>query len=288
MKNGVDKSNQFLVLLPLVLVLTSCSGYSNSHFIGSQGKAEQASSLVAAQPLNYEDYADVLKKYVDSSGRVDYEKLKGDRQKLDQFNAGIASVSPALYESWTKEEKIAFLVNAYNSLTLESIINHYPVKSIKDIFGVWDRQQFKVIGQEMTLNNIEHETLRKNFNEPRIHMALVCASIGCPNLRTEPYTSQKLNAQLDRQSRIFLANPRNFRIERDSNKVYVSSIFKWFGEDFEKNYGKTQNLAGLNNKETAFLNFISQYVSPADREYLHQGGYHVDYLNYDWSLNVKQ
>jgi Protein of unknown function, DUF547 len=284
----MNKPNQFLVLFPLLLLLTSCMGYSNSSSLGRQEEQKQESNVVTAQPLNVEDYAEVLKEYVDSSGRVDYERLKNNRQKLDKFNAAIGSVSSATYESWTDEEKIAFLINAYNSLTLEAIIDNYPTKSIRDIPGVWDRKKFKVVGQEMTLNDIEHEILRKKFNEPRIHMALVCASIGCPKLKTEPYTGEKLNAQLDEQTRVFLAIPDNFRIDRDSKRVYVSSILKWFGEDFEKSYGKKANFANLNGKETAFINFISQYLSPAEREYLTQGGYRVSYLDYDWSLNAKQ
>jgi hypothetical protein len=263
-------------------------GYSNSSSLGGIEEQKQESSVVAAQPLNVEDYAEVLKESVDSSGRVDYERLKNNRQKLDKFNAAIGSVSSATYESWTDEEKIAFLINAYNSLTLEAIIDNYPTKSIRDIPGVWDRKKFKVVGQEMTLNDIEHEILRKKFNEPRIHMALVCASIGCPKLRIEPYTGEKLNEQLDEQTRVFLAIPDNFRIDRDSKRVYVSSILKWFGEDFEKSYGKKANFENLNRKETAFINFISQYLSPAEEEYLTQGGYRVSYLDYDWSLNAKQ
>ncbi|MBE9170552.1 DUF547 domain-containing protein [Pleurocapsales cyanobacterium LEGE 06147] len=279
--------NRFLIPLTLLLLLTSCAGYSNSSTMNKQ-EEQQESSVVAAQPLNYQDYAEVLREYVDASGRVDYEKLKNNRQKLDKFNAAIGSVTPNIYESWTDEEKIAFLINAYNSLTLQAIVDNYPTESIRDIPGVWERKKFKVIGQEMTLNDIEHETLRKEFDEPRIHMALVCASIGCPKLRTEPFMGEKLNAQLDEQTRVFLANPDNFRIDRDSQRVYVSSIFKWFGEDFEKSYGKKENFANLNGKETAFINFISQYLSPAEREYLTRGGYKVSYLDYDWSLNAKR
>lgn len=283
----MNKPNQFLALFPLLLLLTSCTGYSNSSTTIAQ-EQKQESSVVAAQPLNEEDYAEVLKEYVDSSGRVDYEKLKNNRQKLDKFNAAIGFVSPNTYESWTDKEKIAFLINAYNSLTLEAIVDNYPTKSIRDIPGVWDRRKFRVVGQEMTLNDIEHQILRKEFNEPRIHMALVCASIGCPKLRTEPYTGEKLNAQLDEQTRVFLSIPDNFRIDRDSKRVYVSSILKWFGEDFEKSYGKKENFENLNGKETAFLNFISRYLSPAEGEYLTQGGYKVSYLDYDWSLNAKR
>ena len=274
-----------IIFFFLVILLTSCSGYSDSKIIGSSSETQQKINSVKAQTFNYQNYSDVLQKYVNSFGQVDYQKLKDDRQALDKINKKIGEISPSLYQAWSEEEKIAFLINAYNSLTLASIINNYPVKSIRDIPGVWNRQKFKVVGQEVTLDDIEHQNLRKNFNEPRIHMALVCAAVSCPKLRTEAYTGEKLNAQLDQQSREFLSNPSNFRIERESNKVYVSSILKWFGQDFEKSYGRTENFKGLNRKETAFLNFISQYLSPADAKYLTQGGYRVNYLDYDWSLN---
>ncbi len=284
---SANTPNRFLVLFTLFLLLTGCTGYSNSSAQGSQEKQAE-STVVAAQPFTYQDYAAVLSQYVDASGRVDYEKLKNNRQKLDKFNAAIGSVARNTYESWTDEEKIAFLINAYNSLTLQAIVDNYPTESIRDIPGVWKRKQYKVIGQEMSLDDIEHEILRKEFDEPRIHMALVCASIGCPKLRTEPYTGEKLNAQLDDQTKVFLAILDNFRIDRAFNRVSVSSIFKWFGKDFQQSYGKKENFNNLNGKETAFLNFISQYLSPAEGNYLTQGGYKVSYLDYDWSLNDQQ
>lgn len=277
--------NKFVVLFPLLIFLSSCAGYTTSSIASGQSEQKQALSVAPTQPFSYEDYAAVLKEYVNERGQVDYELLKENRQKLDQFNAAIGTLSPNTYASWTEQEKIAFLINAYNSLTLEAIIDNYPTKSIRDIPGVWDRKKFKVMGQEMTLDNIEHQILRKEFNEPRVHMALVCASIGCPPLKTEPFVGEKLDEQLDAQARVYLSSPQNFRIDRNPKRVYVSSIFKWFGEDFEKSYGKEQNFEKLNGKETAFLNFISQYLSPDDRDYLTQGGYRVSYLDYDWSLN---
>ena len=139
---------------------------------------------------------------------------------------------------------IAFWINAYNSLTLVAIIDHYPIKptvvrslvvpqnSILQIPGVWTKLKFPMMGGEVTLDSIEHENLRPNFNEPRIHMALVCAAMGCPRLLNRPYDAHELDSQLDNQTMIFLSNPKKFRIDKESNSVYLSSIFKWFGEDF--------------------------------------------------------
>jgi hypothetical protein len=137
----------------------------------------------------------------------------------------------------------------------------------------------------MTLDEIEHNVLRKEFNEPRIHMALVCAAMGCPPLRTEPYEGAKLDQQLNDQARVFLANPKKFRLDRGQGKVYLSSIFRWFGGDFVKNYGTDKAFPGFSPEERAVLNFLSQYLPAGDRDYLLKGKYTIAYLDYDWSLN---
>ena len=134
------------------------------------------------------------------------------------------------------------------------------------------------------MDNIEHNTLRVDFNEPRIHVALVCAAISCPPLRNEPYRAEKLDAQLDDQVRKFLNRPHGFRIDQKEGRVYLSSIFKWFGKDWKQSYSAEDKFTG-NASERAVLNFVSNYLSPQDREYLAQGDYKISYLNYDWSLN---
>jgi Protein of unknown function, DUF547 len=177
------------------------------------------------------------------------------------------------------------MINAYNAITLESIINQKPLKkSIKDIFGVWNFAKHTVAGEAKTLDDIEHNTLRKNFNEPRIHAALVCAAMSCPPLRREPYIGAKLNEQLDDQVRQWLSNGHGLKIDRAQNQVSVSSIFKWFGEDWQKSYGAADKFVGKPT-ERAVLNFISRYLSPKDQSYLAKGSYKLKYLNYDWSLN---
>ncbi len=142
--------------------------------------------------------------------------------------------------------------------------------------------------KKTTLNGIEHSVLRAEFNEPRIHVALVCAAMGCPPLRNEPYLPDKLNDQLDNQAKKFLSSPAKFRIDRSAGKVYLSSIFKWFGADFVKTYGTDEGFAGHGQSERAVLNFISQYLQQEDApEYLRSGNYRIDYLEYDWSLNER-
>ncbi|NEQ12022.1 MAG: DUF547 domain-containing protein, partial [Moorea sp. SIO4E2] len=235
--------------------------------------------------LNYDDYATVLKNHVNNKALVNYQKLQQNPEQLETFNASLGAVEPSTYQSWDEAEKIAFLINAYNSFTLESIIDQNPLKkSIRDIKGVWKGREFNITGESKTLDNIEHKTLRAEFNEPRIHMALVCAAISCPPLRNEPYTGEKIDQQLDDQTQNFLVSPHGFRIDRQEGSVYLSSIFKWFGEDWKKTYGVDDKFTG-NANQRAVLNFISNYLSPEDQEYLERGNYKIKYLNYDWSLN---
>jgi hypothetical protein len=252
-------------------------------------------------------YAAALAKYVNDRGMVNYRGLKTDIRDLDAFAASLAHIKPEEFDPaptpariWpirSDRERLAFWINAYNALTLEAIIRNYPIQpsllrsviypknSIRQIPGVWDKLRFVVVGREMTLNDIEHGTLRAKFNEPRIHVALVCAAMSCPPLRNEPYTTEKLDEQLDDQARTFLRSPRGLRINREEGKVYLSSIFKWFGEDFVKTYGTTEMFAGKSATERAILNFVSRYVEDADRDFLLHGSYKIEYLDYDWSLN---
>jgi hypothetical protein len=249
------------------------------------------------QTFTYAYYATVLRSYVNNQGMVDYKAMLAHRQKLDAFASALGKVEPNAYERWSEKEQIAFWINAYNALTLEAILTHYPVKSswfesmlfpqnsIRQIPGVWDKLQFIVMGRKATLDQIEHEILRKQFNEPRIHMALVCAAMGCPPLRNEPFVGSRLDEQLDDQASRFLSNPKKFRIEVSRGQVYLSPIFKWFGEDFVRTFGTDEEFLDHGPAERAVLKFIGRYLGGSDREYLAKGKYEVKYLEYDWSLN---
>ncbi len=281
----MKKLNRFLVLVPAIAILTGCAGSLPFTQAQDNNSQVESSAIASAKPFNYDDYATVLKTYVSDRGLVDYKGLQANRQQLDAFNAAFAAVAPSTYSSWDEKEQIAFWINAYNAFTLESIIDQNPLKkSIRDIPGVWKWRKFKIAGQSKTLDNIEHDTLRVDFNEPRIHAALVCAAISCPPLRNEPYRAEKLDAQLDDQVRKFLKSPHGFRIDKKEGRVYLSSIFKWFGKDWKQSYSAEDKFTG-NASERAVLNFVSNYLSPQDREYLAQGDYKISYLNYDWSLN---
>lgn len=279
------QSSLFLALLPAFALITGCVTS-----ITPQGQAVQTDSqtAIAAIPETYPDYADVLETYVDDQGLVDYAELQANRQQLDNFVASFATVDPTDYETWTESEQIAYWINAYNAITLQSIINQDPIRaSIKDIFGVWRITTHAVLDQSKTLDDIEHNVLRTNYNEPRIHAALVCAALSCPQLRTEPFQGDVLDAQLEDQSQQFINSPQGLQIDRENNRVMLSAIFDWFGQDWIPTYGVEEGFAG-NESQRAVLNFISNYVSPEDAAYLREGNYDIGYLNYDWALNIQQ
>lgn len=282
--------------LLVVLVLAATTAVS----VHAQAQTGESKSSSEATGLDMKDYADVLSTYVNDKGMVDYRGLQSNRAILDRYAASMARLDPKVYEAWSEKQKIAFWINAYNSLTLRVIIDHYPIKSggflsgirfpknsIRQIPGVWDKIEHAVMGRKMTLDAIEHETLRKQFDEPRIHVALVCAAMGCPPLRNEPYTGDRLDDQLEDQSRKFLRNPKKFRIDRGSNTVYLSSIFEWFGGDFSNQY-QTNGFSQADASARPVLEFISRHVGDGDSQYLKKHKYRIDYLDYDWSLNEQR
>ena len=248
-----------------------------------------SSAGVFANEINmYGDYQTTLQTYVNEEGQVNYSALQKNRKGLDRFVEQLGALSHDEFDQWTNEQKIAFWLNAYNALTLKVIIDHYPIKaslfksivyprnSIRHISGVWDKLKFTVMGQEMTLNHIEHGILRKEFSdEPRVHMALVCASIGCPFLRMEAYRGDVLDSQLQEQGEKFLQYERNFRMDSSKKKLYISKIFEWFGDDFKHKYGQ----------DDAVLTFIKNHISLEKRKELEAQTYSLGYSDYNWGLN---
>lgn len=245
-----------------------------------------------AVPPRYDDYRAVLMAFVDENGRVDYASLGNQRADLDDFVRYLDLVSPETYGAWSEADQIAFWINAYNALTLRAIVYHpmesiaepnlsYPRRSIRQIPGVWDRMRVRVMGEEITLQYIETRHLREDFNEPRIHMALVCAAMSCPKLRSEPYEGAKLGAQLDDQVRAFLADPRHFHIDRAKGTVRVSEIFRWYADDFAPPDAPKKDRAA--RERSALVAAAGPYLNDADRTFLQDA--RIEYAPYDWTLN---
>ena len=263
--------------------------------------AAQVFSSRPVAPFSHDAFARVLEQYVNGEGRVDYEGLNNDRVTLETYTSALNSLDRKVYEGWSEEAKLAFWMNAYNALTLELIIDRYPIESsffrsvvfpknsIRQIPGAWNKIKFPVMGDELTLDDIEHEVIRKQFDEPRIHMALVCAAISCPTLRNEPYLAERLAEQLDDQSRRFVMDAAKFKIDREKGVVRLSSIFKWYGSDFVGKYGYKENgpsfMARYGYEKGAVLNFAAGYLGAENQNFLTDESYKVKYLDYDWTLN---
>ena len=208
----------------------------------------------------------ILKDHVSSSGTVNYKKMQSNKTSLDQYLKELSANPPQA--AWSENERKAYWINAYNAFTVSLVLKHYPIKSIKDIGGLfkspWDLEFINIGKETYTLNRIEHEILRKEFNDPRIHFAIVCASRSCPVLLNAAYDPLQLDKQLDQQTRVFLAD--SFRNRISVNTVEISKIFDWFKDDFT-----------VNGTLIQFLNRYSHVSINSNAS--------VTYLDYDWSLN---
>jgi hypothetical protein len=217
--------------------------------------------------------------------QVDYGGLRRDRAQLESYLKTLSAVTPSAFAAWDKSERLAFLINAYNAWTLELVLTGDPqIKSIKDLGSLvrspWKKRFIALLGQTRSLDDIEHGMIRAEgvYEEPRIHFAVNCASIGCPALRREAYTGARLQAQLEQATQAFLRDRSRNRLE--GGVLKMSSIFEWYAEDFERGWGGFESLA----------QFLARYaealgVSPQQVADLRSGDLEIEYLSYDWRLN---
>jgi len=230
----------------------------------------------------------LLKKHVrwlsdNKQSQVDYKGFAVDRATLQQVLVGWSAVTPAQFSGFNRDQKMVFLINAYNGFTVELILTQYPkLKSIKDLGSLfqsaWKRKFFHLLGEERHLDWIEHEQLRPLYKDWRVHAAVNCASIGCPALRPETFTAARLDDQLDDGMNRFMSDPtRNRYVD---GRAELSEIFKWFAEDFQQN---NRGIRGLNDLVLRFSDALG--VPMSDRPAIRYGTVRIRYLDYDWSLN---
>ncbi len=252
----------------------------------------RASALFAQQTgafdAHYAAWDALLKKHVkwlpdNKQSRVNYKGFQADRSELKKVLDGMSAVPKADFDKWPREQQMAFLINAYNAFTVELILGKYPdLKSIKDLGSFisppWKKKFFTLLGEERNLDWIEHEQLRPKYGDPRVHVAVNCASIGCPALPPEAFTPARLDAQMEEGMARFLGDRTRNRYA--DGKLEVSQIFKWFKEDFEKGN------KGFSKVEDVFAKYADQLASlPADRDKIRAKNVTVTQLDYDWSLN---
>ncbi len=237
---------------------------------------------------NYTAWDSLLKRHVrwlsdNKQSRVNYSGLSADRAELKKLLAEWSAVSPASFATFSREQQMAFLINAYNGFTLDLILSKYPdLKSIKELGNLlqspWKKKFFTLLGEERHLDWIEHEQLRPRYADWRVHAAVNCASIGCPALRPEAFTATRLDTQLEDGMQRFMADHTRNRYA--NGKAEISSIFKWFREDFEKGH------QGVRRVEELLARYAEQLSNVApERERLRAGMVSITHLDYDWSLN---
>jgi hypothetical protein len=240
----------------------------------------------------YKAWDDLLKKHVryvenGNASRVSYAGFAKDRARLKAILDEDRNVTRAEFDGWSKPQQQAFLINAYNAFTVEKILTRYPdLKSIRDfgsVFGnPWKDKFFTLFGQPAYLDLIEHEMLRKDgvYDDPRVHVAVVCASVGCPMLRNEAFTADKLDAQLEDAMRRFLSDRSRNRYNAQAKKLEVSRIFDWYGKDFDKGHKGYKSVKGTMAK------YADQLADkPEDRAVVAGQQAEVTFLDYDWALN---
>ncbi|MBU5617948.1 DUF547 domain-containing protein [Psychrobacter sp. TAE2020] len=249
-------------------------------------------SATAYADFNHSSWDSLLNKNVTmtNSGKasvVNYASMKADKSKLDSYMDATSKVSQSEFNAWSKDEQLAFLINVYNAGTVELVLTKYPnIKSIKDIGGVfgspWKQNFISLLGKTRSLDDIEHNLIRgsKRYNEPRIHFAVNCASIGCPALLNDAFTASKLDKQLEQVTSSFLADTSRNRLK--GNTLEVSPIFKWYKEDFATSWRGTYDLAGFLARYSTSLGLNNGQAAQ-----LRNGKIKIGYSSYNWNLNKK-
>jgi len=220
-------------------------------------------------PINHDAFTELLSKNVDETGKVNYQGFIDEKDKFTEYLNLLTSNKPT--DKWSKNAQLAYWINVYNAFTIKLVSDHYPIASIKDIKNgipfvntVWDIKFIEFPDEKIDLNKVEHGIIRKDFDEPRIHFAVNCASYSCPRLLNEAFEADKLEEQLSKMAKDFLADERKNIITKD--KLQLSKLFSWFKGDFT-------------NDET-LIEFLNKYAPVQIDE-----NAEIDHLDYSWELN---
>jgi len=248
-----------------------------------------ASVAGAAEVFDHSLFDRVLKEYVNQIGEVDYQKLKKNPADLQRYVRSLAEASPASRPALfpTRDDQLAYWLNAYNALVLNAVAAEYPVKSVRDLgllYSFFWRRKFVAGGQPITLTHLEDEIIRKQFRDPRIHFALVCASISCPLLPRDAFTGAALQKQLDAAARQFINQRRNFTVDASAGVVYLSGLYDL------RDYASADFLAELRkrnpDRKLTMLDYIRPYLTPVNLKQLDTlKNPKLKFYDYDWSIN---
>jgi len=224
-------------------------------------KIEEVKEIEEVIAFSHQAFDGLLRKYVSSTGKVNYAGFKKDKAKLDAYLKKLEG--QAIEGSWSKNKKLAYWINAYNAYTIDMIIRNYPLKSITDLEGgkPWDKKFIKLNGKTLSLNNIENDIIRPTFKDARIHFAVNCAAKSCPPLMNKAWTESNLQGELEKRTRTFINNSSYNTISSGSAKI--SKIFEWYAVDFGN---------------------LNEYLAKYSKTTV-DGSTKISYNEYDWSLN---
>jgi len=224
---------------------------------------------------SHQEFDQILKEYV-KDDLVNYKAIRKQPEALNSYIDLLSKVDESIFNKWSKDEQLAYLINLYNAVTIELVADNYPVKSIKDIDkegeGPWKLKVVNLFSEKISLDSLEHEIIRKDYNEPRIHFALVCAAIGCPKIPNKSFIASKLDQQLDERARLFLSEKDINFIDKDQKVIYLSPIFDWFMDDFKRN-------------SNSVISYIQNYFPRSDIRNIDLSRFKIKYTEYDWGLN---
>ncbi|MGR9106880.1 MAG: DUF547 domain-containing protein [Gammaproteobacteria bacterium] len=256
-------------------------------------------SPIPAPNFSHEAFDAVLKEFVDSEGFVDYPALQKQPDRFEQYYQLISQYSPDSHPELfaTEHDHLAYWINAYNAAVIKIVLEYYPITSVTDVhppallFFLPDKAAFFFLqrpifgGTPSSLYALENGVIRERFMEPGIHFALNCASLGCPRLPREAFDGNTLAQQLDRETRKFFSEPRNFRVDIQGNRVYLSAILDWYRDDFIDWFA-----ARYPDKEPDLLGYVTLYLDNHQKMQLQRlsPGYSVEFVPYDWGLNDRK
>jgi hypothetical protein len=251
-----------------------------------------ANQAAFGQNIDHELWDKLLNKNIisDDGGRstqVNYDAMMNDRKFIKDYLDTLSTVSENEFYKWSKQDQLAFLINSYNASTVALVLTAWPnLKSIKELGGwfssPWEIEFVSLLGKTRSLDDIEHNLIRGSgrYNDPRIHFAVNCASIGCPALRAEAYIGSKLDEQLREQTNLFLSDQSRNRVE--SSTIKLSSIFKWYRDDFEKGWKGFDRL-----EEFLLAHAEDMAIAAPIAQKLKLGKAKIEFMDYDWRLNEK-
>lgn len=250
------------------------------------------SGLWAASAFDHSAWDTLLKKYVNEKGDVDYQSVLADREALNGYLDDLMGADGlAMRTSWSREELMAFWLNAYHAGMINLVLEHYPVSSVLKIPSFWDISAVRIgkdpkFQQRFSLNDIRTGKLMNVYHDEKIHLALSMAAKGGPRLLAEAFTGPKVEGQLFLLTRKFVNDPFWVDVTPGKKKIRISRIFKWYGKDFNLDFGVPEPMGRFSNTETAVLSFLAYYLEDETKgEFLQQSKYKIEYPVFDWSLN---